>query len=417
MAIHSGAHYICPRGARAPPAEETAMDLSFTPEEEAFRQEVRAWLSTAMPPEMKAKADLDGHFEMPEMMAWHRVLAKKGWVAPNWEKEHGGPGWTPAQKFIFGEELERLGAPQLSPFGLVMVGPVLQHFGTLEQKARFLPKILSGEEVWCQGYSEPDAGSDLAALRTTAVDDGQGNFVVNGQKTWTTYAQYADWIFCLVRTNPNVKKQAGITFLLIDMKTPGVTAKPMLTTGHSLAFAETWFENAVVPKANVVGGIDNGWTVAKALLGHERTLIGSVGTSTRALLRVKKIAARTQLGGKPLLEDPGFRAKLGRLELELEALRIQQYRAVAAGDMPGPESSILKIRGSEILQQCFELGMEVMGHGSLSWFNHDGVVAPEEEAIAPAFNYLRATTIYGGSNEIQRNVIAKLILGLPSGPG
>jgi alkylation response protein AidB-like acyl-CoA dehydrogenase len=390
------------------------MDLSFTPEEEAFRQEVRAWLATAMPPALKAKADVDGHFEMPEMMEWHKTLAKKGWIAPNWPKEHGGPGWSPAQKFIFGEELEKAGTPQLSPFGLVMVGPVIQHFGTPEQKARFLPKILSGEEVWCQGYSEPDAGSDLAALRTTAVDDGNGNFIVNGQKTWTTYAQYADWIFCLVRTNPSVKKQAGITFLLIDMKTKGVEAKPMLTTGHTTAFCDTWFENAVVPKANVVGGIDNGWTVAKALLGHERTLIGSVGLSTRALLRVKKIASRTMKDGKPLLDDAGFRSKIGRLEIELEALRIQNYRAVAAGDMPGPESSILKIRGSEIQQQCYELGMEVMGHDSLSWFNGPGVVPAMEEAIAPSFNYLRATTIYGGSNEIQRNVIAKLILGLPS---
>lgn len=390
------------------------MDLSFTPEEEKFRAEVRAFLETAMPPDMKAKADVDGHFSMPEMMEWQKILYRKGWVAPHWPKELGGTGWTAAQRFIFGEEVEKIGAPILSPFGLSMVGPVIIHFGTDAQKQRFLPKILSGEEVWCQGYSEPDAGSDLASLRTTATPDGKGNFIVNGQKTWTTYAQYADWIFCLVRTNTGVKKQAGISFLLVDMKTPGVTAKPMLTTGHTLAFSDTWFENAVVPMENVVGGIDNGWTVAKALLGHERTLIGSVGTSTRALARVKRIAQRTTNGGRSVLEDPAFRAKIGRLEIELESLRIQNYRALAAGDMPGPESSILKIRGSEIQQQCFELAMEVMGQASLSWFNPEGVVSAQEQWIASNFNYLRATTIYGGSNEIQRNVLAKLILGLPS---
>jgi alkylation response protein AidB-like acyl-CoA dehydrogenase len=297
-----------------------------------------------------------------------------------------------------------------------MVGPLIIQFGNDAQKARFLPKILSGEEKWCQGYSEPDAGSDLASLRTTAVDDGQGHFVVNGQKTWTTYGQYADWIFCLVRTDQNVKKQAGISFLLIDMKTPGVRAVPMLTTGHTPAFCDTWFENAVVPKENVVGPVNGGWGMAKALLGHERTLIGAVGLSTRALLRVKRIAQKTTLEGRPLLEDPVFRTKIARLEVKLESLRVQNYRALAGaqlGHAPGPESSILKIRGSEIQQQCFELAMEVMGHNGLAWFNDVDVVSPGEQWVASSFNYLRATTIYGGSNEIQRNVIAKMILGLP----
>ncbi|MBN8609384.1 MAG: acyl-CoA dehydrogenase family protein [Deltaproteobacteria bacterium] len=392
------------------------MDLSFTPEQEAFRREVREFLKTEVPPHIKAKAEVDGHFEMDEVMDWHKVLYRKGWVAPHWPKELGGPGWDAAQRFLFGEELEKSGTPLLSPFGLSMVGPLIIQFGNDAQKQRFLPKILSGEEKWCQGYSEPDAGSDLASLRTTAVDDGNGNFVVNGQKTWTTYAQYADWIFCLVRTDSSAKKQAGISFLLIDMKTPGVRAVPMLTTGHTPAFCDTWFENAVVPKENVVGPVNGGWGMAKALLGHERTMIGAVGQSTRALLRVKRIASHTILNGKPLLEDGSFRTKIARLEIKLEALRVQNYRALAGaqlGHAPGPESSILKIRGSEIQQQCLELAMEVMGQNSLAWFNETDIVPAGEQWVASSFNYLRATTIYGGSNEIQRNVIAKMILGLP----
>ncbi|GAB4206648.1 MAG: acyl-CoA dehydrogenase family protein [Sandaracinaceae bacterium] len=393
------------------------MDLSFTPEQEAFRKQVREFIRDAMPAHIKAKAEVDGHFEMDETMEWHRILYEQGWVAPHWPKEYGGPGWDAAQRFIFGEELEKSGAPILSPFGLSMVGPLIIQFGSDAQKQRFLPKILSGEEKWCQGYSEPDAGSDLASLRTTAVDDGNGNFVVNGQKTWTTYGQYADWIFCLVRTDTTVKKQAGISFLLIDMKTPGVRVVPMLTTGHTPAFCDTWFENVVVPKENVVGPVNGGWGMAKALLGHERTLIGAVGLSSRALIRVKNIAKRTMLDGRPLLENAAFRAKIARLEVKLEALRIQNYRALAGaqlGHAPGPESSILKIRGSEIQQQCFELAMEVMGQNGLAWFNDGDLVSPLEQWVASSYNYLRATTIYGGSNEIQRNVIAKMILGLPS---
>ncbi|MCC6876811.1 MAG: acyl-CoA dehydrogenase family protein [Sandaracinaceae bacterium] len=392
------------------------MDLSFTPEQEQFRREVRAWIDQAMPPHIKAKAEVDGNFDMHDVMEWHKVLYAKGWVAPHWPKEHGGPGWDAAQRFIFSEELEKAGAPTLSPFGLAMVGPLIMQFGSDAQKQRYLPKILSGEEVWCQGYSEPNAGSDLASLRTSADDDGEGHFVVNGQKTWTTYAQYADWIFCLVRTDAKVKKQAGISFLLIDMKTPGVVVKPMLTSGHTPAFCDTYFENVEVPKANVVGPINGGWTMAKALLGHERTLIAAVGMSTRSILRVKKIAARTMKDGRPLLEDPVFRAKIAKLEIELEALRMSNNRSLAGaqlGHAPGPESSILKLRGSEILQQSLELAMEAMGHDALSWFNEAGTVPAIEEWVPSQYNYLRATTIYGGSNEIQKNVISKYILGLP----
>jgi len=391
------------------------MDMSFSPEHLAFRDEVRAFIQEKMPKDLAAIAEVDGHFDMKDVMRWHRVLAEKGWVAPNWPKEFGGPGWDATRRFVFNEEIELSGAPLLSPFGLVMVGPLIIQFGSDAQKKRYLPKILSGDEVWCQGYSEPNAGSDLASLTTRADDDGKGNFVVNGQKTWTTYAQYADWIFCLVRTDQKAKKQAGISFLLIDMKTPGVTVKPFLTTGNTLAFCETWFENVVVPKENLVGPLNGGWTLAKALLGHERTLIAAVGQSSRALRRVKRIAAATKASGKPLLDDPIVRARIGRMEVKLRSLQMANYRALAGaqlGHAPGPESSILKLRGSEILQQILELAMDVMGPASLSWFNPPGVVPPDQQWIGSNFNYLRAATIYGGSNEIQRNVIAKMILGL-----
>jgi alkylation response protein AidB-like acyl-CoA dehydrogenase len=393
--------------------------MSFSPEHEAFRQEVRAWIDEAMPPALKAKASIDGYFEHHEIMEWHRVLFRKGWVAPHWPEEHGGPGFDATRRFILSEELELAGAPMLSPFGLMMVGPLIIQFGNEAQKKRFLPKILSGEECWCQGYSEPNAGSDLAALQTRAEDDGQGNFVVNGQKTWTTAGQYADWIFCLVRTDASGKKQAGISFLLIDMKSPGVKVQPMWTIGGTPAFCETFFENVVVPKENLVGPLNGGWTLAKALLGHERTLIAAVGLSARALRRAKRIAAATPAaGGKSLLDDPVFRGKLARIEVRFRALQMANYRALAGaqlGHAPGPESSILKICGSEVLQQILELTMEIMGPNAAAWHTDDDVVPPLERWVASNHCYIRAATIYGGSNEIQKNIIAKLILGLPTG--
>jgi alkylation response protein AidB-like acyl-CoA dehydrogenase len=391
------------------------MDLSFSPAEEQFRREVRAWIAEAMPPAMAAKAAVDGHFEMDEVMAWHKILYAQGWVAPHWPKEYGGPGFDATRRFILSEELELSGAPMLSPFGLAMVGPAIMQFGSPEQKARFLPKILSGEEVWCQGYSEPGAGSDLASLRTAATIEGD-ELVIEGQKTWTTYAQYADWIFCLVRTDPGVKKQAGISFVLVDMKTPGVEARPMLTIGHTPAFCDTFFAGVRVPKANVVGPLNGGWTVAKALLGHERTLIAAVGVSQRAIRRVKRIAAATKWGRTTVFDDPVFRGRIARLEIKLQALQMANYRALAGaqlGKAPGAESSILKLRGSEILQQAFELAMDIMGHDAMAWFNQPGIVPEAEQFIAPTYCYNRATTIYGGSNEIQKNIIAKWILGLP----
>jgi alkylation response protein AidB-like acyl-CoA dehydrogenase len=391
------------------------MDLSFGSEHLRFRDEVREFLRTALPPHLAAKAAVDGNFTHDDVMEWHRILHRRGWVAPHWPVEHGGPGLDVTSRFILTEEIELSGAPAVSPFGVYLVGPLLLQYGTEAQKERFLPKILSGEEVWCQGYSEPNAGSDLASLKTRAEDDGKGHFVVNGQKTWTTHAQYASFIFMLVRTDPAAKKQSGISFLLCDMRTPGVTVKPFLTTGGTPAFAETFFEDVVVPRENLVGPLHGGWTVAKALLGHERTYIAAVGTSARALRRVKRIAAATRAGGGRLLDDPAWRARIARLEIKLRGLQMTNYRAIAAAQMghaPGSESSILKIRGSEILQQCLELAMDVMGQNSLTWFNDPGVVPPLEEWVPSLFNYTRASTIYGGSNEIQKNIIAKLILGL-----
>ncbi len=393
------------------------MEMSFSPTQIAFRQEVRDWIHAALPPPLAAKAADDVDFSQEEVMQWHKIRFEKGWVAPHWPKRYGGPGLDVTERFILTEELELAGAPRLSPFGLSMVGPLLMQFGSEAQKERFLPKILSGEEVWCQGYSEPNAGSDLAALKLRAEADKEGNFVLNGQKTWTTYAQYADWIFLLVRTDPDVKKQAGISFMVANMKTPGITVQPFLTTGGTPALCETFFEDVKVPADGLVGPLNGGWTIAKALLGHERTLIAAVGTSTRVVRRLKRIAAQTPYRGGRLIDDPLFRTKIARHEIKLEALRMANYRALASaqlGHAPGPESSFLKIRGSEILQQCFEIGMELMGHNSLSWFNEEGVVPAVEQSVAPAFNYNRATTIYGGSNEIQRNIIAKHILGLPS---
>ena len=391
------------------------MELTFSPEEQAFRQEVRTWIKGAMPPEIANKAKAGSFHTHDEVMQWHKVLYEKGWVAPHWPKEAGGTGWDAAKRFIFTQEHELAGAPTLSAFGLSMVGPLLLRYGTDEQKARFLPKILNGQEVWCQGYSEPNAGSDLASLRTTAEDAGD-HFVVNGQKTWTTYAQYADWIFCLVRTDSTGKKQSGITFLLIDMNTPGVEAKPMMTLGDQPAFCDTFFDNVKVPKQNVVGEVNQGWTMAKALLGHERTLLAMVGPCQRMLSVIKQIASKKTVNGRPMLEDPLWRARIAGLQMRLRAHLMVCYRALAEqqkGKHPGPESSILKLVGTELLQQFDELTIDILGHNALTW-NNEGATSPMEAAIGPAFCYNRAATIYGGSNEIQRNIIAKMVLQLPS---
>jgi len=393
------------------------MDLSFTPEQQNFREEVRKWIPRAMPADMRRKAEAGASFHQDETMQWHRILYEKGWIAPHWPKEVGGTGWDVARRFIFQEEIVRANAPELSPFGLSMVGPLLIQFGNAEQKARFLPKILSGDEVWCQGYSEPNAGSDLASLQLRAVKDGD-DYVLNGQKTWTTYAQYADWIFVLARTGTDGKKQEGISFLLADIKnTPGITVKPFLTTGGTDAFSETWFKDARVPQKNRVGPENGGWAMAKALLGHERTLIGGIAESGKWVQRVKRIARETPVGTGTLFDDPAFRRRIAKLEMRYRAVAMANLRTLAAaqlGRAPGAESSILKIVGTELYQEATELAMDAMGHDAIGWYDAPESALPEHERwVASQFNYLRAATIYGGSNEIQKNIIAKQILRLP----
>ena len=395
------------------------MDISFTQGELAFQREVREWIAASMPRDMKRKADAGAHFEPEEVAVWHRILAEKGWVAPHWPVEHGGTGWEVTRRFIFTEELARANTPELSPFGLFMVGPLLIQFGSEAQKRRFLPGILAGDVVWCQGYSEPNAGSDLASLQLRAEKSGS-DYVLNGQKTWTTNAQYADWIFVLARTSSNGKKQEGITFLLADIKrTEGITVKPFLTTGGTYAFAETWFVDARVPQENRVGPENGGWAMAKALLGHERTLLGGVSQSMRWLHHAKQIARGTPVGQGTLLDDPAFRRRIARLEMRQRALAMVQNRTLAAaqlGRAPGSESSIIKLVGTELLQETTELCMDALGHDVLGWLDSPAEALPEQARyVASQFNYLRASTIYGGSNEIQRNIIAKAILGLPQG--
>ncbi len=393
------------------------MDLAFTPEQQAFREEVRKWIGRAMPAEMKRKAEAGATFHQDETLQWHRILYEKGWIAPHWPAEYGGTGWDVGRRFLFQEEIVRADAPELSPFGLSMVGPLLMQFGNAEQKQRFLPKILSGDEVWCQGYSEPNSGSDLASLQLRAVKDGD-DYILNGQKTWTTYAQYADWIFVLARTNADGKKQEGISFLLADIKnTPGISVKPFLTTGGTDAFSETWFKDARVPQKNRVGPENGGWAMAKALLGHERTLIGGIAESGKWVQRVKRIARETPVGTGTLFDDPSFRRRIARLEMRYRAVSMANLRTLSAaqvGRAPGAESSILKIVGTELYQEATELAMDAMGHDALGWFDAPENALPEHERyVASQFNYLRAATIYGGSNEIQKNIIAKQILRLP----
>ena len=393
------------------------MDMRFSDEDLAFRDEVREWLGQAMPPEIKRKADLGATFSFEETKEWHSILFQKGWIAPAWPKEYGGPGWNVTHRFIFGEECIRANAPLPSLFGLGMVGPLLLQFGTEEQKSRFLPKILSGEEIWCQGYSEPNAGSDLASLQLRADKDGD-QYVLNGQKTWTTGGHQADWIFLLARTSREDKQQLGITFLLADMKTPGIETKPFLTIGGQPSFCDTFFTDARVPQANRVGEEGNGWTMAKALLGHERTGIGGAGESARWLRLVKRIARETEVGKGKLIDDPAWRRKIAKVEIRLRAIEMANYRTLsvaAAGKAPGPESSILKIVGTELHQEVTELAMDTLGHAAMGWFDAPDIALNDyEKMLASEFNYYRACTIYGGSNEIQKNIISKHVLGLPS---
>ncbi|MBK4733102.1 acyl-CoA dehydrogenase family protein [Noviherbaspirillum pedocola] len=398
------------------------MDLNFTAEETAFRQEVRSFLQEKLPEDIRRKVHNGMIVERDDYLRWQRILHEQGWGAAAWPSEFGGPGWNPVQQYIFEEESAAAGAPRAIPFGLKMVAPVIMAFGTPAQQQRFLPKILSAEEWWCQGYSEPGAGSDLASLKCRAVREGD-HYVVNGQKTWTTLGQYADWIFCLVRTDSEVKPQQGISFLLIDMKTPGITVRPIITMDGAHEVNEVWFEDVRVPVENRIGEENRGWTYAKFLLGHERTNIAGIGIAKRELARLKRIAREETKNGKPLLQDPLFGARVAQVEIDLTALEITNLRVLSAEAerrAPGPEASILKIKGTEIQQAITELLVQAVGPYALqlrreamaAGYQGDFIGPEYATPLAAGYLNMRKLSIYGGSNEIQKNIISQMILGL-----
>jgi alkylation response protein AidB-like acyl-CoA dehydrogenase len=376
------------------------VDLNYSPQEAAFREEVRTWLNANLPAELKDKVASYAHLSREDLLGWHRILAAKGWVAPAWPKEWGGTGWNLVQRYIFEEELGYAGAPPLIPFGLAMCAPVLLRFGSEAQKKRFLPRIYQGDDFWCQGYSEPGSGSDLASLKTRAKRL-QDHYVVNGQKIWTTLAHYADWIFCLVRTDPSVeRRQEGISFLLIDMKTPGITVRPLILMDGAHEVNEVFFDEVRVPAENLVHEEGKGWTVAKYLLGYERMNTGRIGESKRELQKLKEFAASR-------MQDSRFRDRLSRLEIELMALEITNLRFLdrmrRTGQPPGADVSMLKIKGTEIQQGLSELMLQAADPAASD---------PFTQAVRKKYLSMRKTTIYAGSNEIQRNIIAKMTLGL-----
>src|ERR1700722_4280191 len=402
------------------------MRLEFTEEEQAFRDEVRTFLRDRLPPPISQKV-LNGYeVSRDDHVQWQRRLHERGWGGIGWPVKFGGPGWNSVQQYIFEEESALAGAPRLIPFGTKMVAPVLMAFGNAAQQQRFLPKISCGEEWWCQGYSEPGAGSDLASLKTRAVLDGDA-YIVNGQKTWNTLGQYADWIFCLTRTDSHAKQQSGITFLLIDMKTPGITVRPITLMDGGREVNEVWFENVRVPVENRIGEENRGWTYAKFLLGHERTNIAGIGIAKRELARLKRIAAGERQHGRPLIEDPLFAAQVAQIEIDLWALEITNLRALSAerrSAAAGPEASILKIKGTEIHQSISELMMRAVGPYALpfrreameaGWQFDPGREPPGPRyaaTLASAYFNQRKLSIFGGTNEIQKNIISKMIIGL-----
>jgi len=394
------------------------MELAYTKEEQEFRQEVRAFLKAKLPPDLARKVKESRITTRDDMMRWHRILYEKGWIAPAWPKQYGGTDWSIIERHIYDEEAAEAGAPAVAPFGLVMCGPVIMKYGNQRQKDLFLPKILSGEIVFCQGYSEPGAGSDLASLKTRAVPEGD-SYRVNGQKTWTSMARWADWIFCLVRTDVGAaKRQEGISFLLIDMKSPGIRVRPIVTMDGGAEINETFFDDVIVPQANRVGEENKGWTYAKYLLGNERTSIGQVGGSKRELKKLKDIAR-----GEGMDENRRFRDKVALLEIDLMALELSNLRMIASlrgGRDPGAEASILKIKGSEIQQRISELAFEALGPSALPFQRealeegwNGEIIGPDyAPPVAPKYFNMRKTSIYGGSNEIQHNILAKAMLGL-----
>jgi alkylation response protein AidB-like acyl-CoA dehydrogenase len=401
------------------------MDLRFSPEEVAFRDELRAFYRDNLPDDLRQKMRLGHGAEKEDTIRWQRILNQRGWAAYSWPKEWGGPGWTPVQRMIFLEENQLAPAPDTQVFNITMIGPVLIQFGTPEQKARFLPRAANLDDWWCQGFSEPGAGSDLAALKTAARRDGD-DYVVNGQKIWTSTAHIADWCFCLVRTDPHAaKRQEGISFLLIDMKTPGITVRPIISIDGTHHLNEVFFDDVRVPVEMRVGPENKGWDVAKFLLGNERTGIARLGRSKERLSFAKEAARDVRAGGRPLIEDGEFRRRIAQLEVDITALELTQLRVVSAHDKardgrPDPLSSVLKVKGTELLQATSELVMDVGGPLSMpDWAQELNALSNEPE-LGPSwatdatrsYLMLRAASIYGGTNEIMKNIVSKAVLGL-----
>ncbi len=399
------------------------MDLRLTDDETRFRLEVRSWFKEALPADIRKKCVLGQRLSQAELRRWQKILHDKGWATPAWAREWGGTGWSAIEQYIFKEELHLAPAPEPLSFNVNMIGPTLIAFGTQEQKQFFLSKISSLEFWFCQGFSEPGAGSDLAALRTAAVRDGD-HYVINGQKLWTSTAHHANWCFLLVRTDPQARKQQGITYLLMDMRTPGITVRPIITLDGNHETNEMFLENVRVPVANRLGEENKGWDYAKYLLGHERSGIARVGISKMRLRRAVALARQVAVGNATLADDPRFRERVAALEVELKALEITQMRVIAdsgrnTSGKPDPKASILKLKGSELQQAATGLLLEVAGYESFE-FDADFVRGLRDggdeddwaRAIAPNHFFARHVSIVGGSNEIQRNILAKTVLGL-----
>ncbi len=402
------------------------MDLSFTPAEEAFREDVRAFFRDKLPARLSKLVREGRRLRKADMEEWHATLNDRGWLANHWPEEWGGPGWSVIQRFIFDNESALAHAPRVVPFGVNMLGPVLIKYGSDEQKRHWLPRILDGSDWWCQGYSEPGAGSDLAGLKTTAVRqtrEGGDVYIVNGQKTWTTLGQFADMIFCLVRTDSSAKKQEGISFLLIDMKTPGIEVRPITLLDGEAEVNEVFFTDVEVPVANLVGEENMGWTYAKYLLTYERTNIAGVGFSIAAFEHLKQVAQEQKKNGRALAEDPLFAARMARVEIDLANMQTTNLRvlaAVAGGGAPGAESSMLKIKGTEIRQEITALNRRAYGTYAAPYvpealeagWNGEPIGPDDAATAAPSYFNNRKLSIFGGSNEIQKNIISKAILGL-----
>ena len=398
------------------------MELAFGDEDLAFREEVRAFIRDNLPNDIAESVRRGRSLSKQDIQRWQRILYDQGWAAPAWPEEFGGPGWNATQRYIFDEVMAEFDPPETVPFGTLMVGPLIYTFGTQAQKDRFLPKILTGEEWWCQGYSEPGSGSDLASLQAKAERDGD-HYVVNGTKTWNSLAHMADWVFCLVRTSNEGKQQEGISFLLIDMNTPGIEPKPIISIDGAHHLNMTYYTDVRVPVENRIGEENKGWTYAKFLLGHERNSIAEVGLSKQRLRRLKEIAAEEQTGGGTLVEDSTFSGKVADAEISLTALEYLNLRFLAkeaAGRPIGPEVSMLKIKGTELRQKLTELTIEALGYYAVPFepeqltdgWNEPPIGPDYAAAQMPQYLYSRAATIYGGSNEIQRNIISKMVLDL-----